>query len=424
MRSRYKRNSILLLAVLLLSACGGGGGGGGSAGGGGNPPVVVDGTGPERIDSAVAEVRSDFRIPGVAVAVVRNGRLVIAKAFGTADIAGQEPLRPDHLFRVASVSKSVTGIAALKAADEGLLDLQAHAFSILDDYRPPPGEGDARLADITVWHLMHHTPGWNLWGFPLDPILRNQEIADEEMVPSPPDSDTLTRWVAKQPLAYEPGTRFSYTNIGFIVLGRVIEKSTGFAYEDFVRRFVFEPAGITRARVGGIGRADRLPDEVEYLSLQDSVWASVFDGNVTIQEPAYGGLNLPGFDASSAWVMSVVDMVRLAAATDGDPAYTEVLTSQRQEQMIAVGTQSGQTAYGAGWFLTSNVAGQTVAWQHSGGMPGTATLLARLENGVIFAVAANADARGQIAQPLLSAVSGAVTGIRDWPTQDLFDQYP
>lgn len=103
-----------------------------------------------------------------------------------------------------------------------------------------------------------------------------------------------------QPLAFDPGADFAYTNIGYVTLGRVIEASTGFDYEDFVRRFVLVPAGITRARLGRISRAERATDEVEYESFRNSIWTSVFDGTTIVPEPAYGGINLIGFDASSA----------------------------------------------------------------------------------------------------------------------------
>jgi CubicO group peptidase (beta-lactamase class C family) len=406
---------IPLAAALLLGACGGGGGGHGDGG-----SVVVEGTGPERIDAAVAAIRSQAALPGVAVAVVRNGELVIARAYGSADIAGEEPLTPAHLFRVASVSKPITGIAILTAAEEGLLNLQAPAFEVLKAYRPQPGEADPRLGEITVWHLLHHTPGWDLWDYPRGPLFRSKEIADEETVPSPPGPAALVRWVARQPLAFAPGSRFHYTNIGFVALGRVIEESTGYGYEDFVRRFVLEPAGITRARLGGVSRAERLTGEVEYLSQRQPIWVSIVDGTTTVTNPAYGGINLVGMDASSAWVLSVVDLARLGAATDGLPAYPELLSPAGHERMLAVGTPAGGPAYGAGWFLDTSGGNGARSWNHSGGMPGTIALLQNLGNGVIVAMAGNGDASGE----LLSILVEAVRGITEWPDDDLFDQFP
>ncbi|MGD9342179.1 MAG: serine hydrolase domain-containing protein [Chromatiales bacterium] len=261
----------LLCVALIVLATGCGGGGGGSA-----PPATQSG-GVERIDAAMQDVMRRYSPPGIAVAVVRQAKLVFADAYGSADLGGREPLQPDHLFRVASVSKPISGIAALRAAEEGLLEIEAKAFEILAGYLPPSC-ADARIGDITVWHLMHHTGGWRLWGYPDDPLFRSTEIAGDLGVAMPLSPQDLVRWLAKQPLSFAPGTDFNYTNIGFIALGRVIEQSTGFGYEDFVQRFVLEPAGITTARLGGITREERFPEEVEYESFRDRIWKSVFDG--------------------------------------------------------------------------------------------------------------------------------------------------
>ena len=380
------------LAFVLLPGCGGGGGGE-------QPPTVIQGDGVERIDAAMNDVMTRHAPPGIAVAVVRGGKLVFAKGYGTADLAGTEPLRADHLFRVASVSKPVTGIAALRAIEEGLLDPDAAAFDLLARYLPATG-ADPRLPLITVRHLLHHTGGWNLYDYPDDPLFRSKEIADTLGATLPLDPGTLVRWVAMQPLAFDPGADFAYTNIGYVTLGRVIEESTGFGYEDFVRRFVLEPAGITAARLGGITRADKAADEVEYESFRSSVWKSVFDGETVVAEPAYGGINLVGFDASSAWLFSAIDLARLAAATDGDDGYPDVISLQSFQFMTATGTPAGTQPIGVAWFLGTDAAGNVNLWDHGGGMPGTTSYLARLPSGVVH----------------------AVEGITDWPETNLFEQ--
>jgi len=403
------------LFAALLSSCGG-------SGGGDPPPVVIRGTGVERVDTAMNDIMDRYAPPGISVAVVHNGRLVIANAYGTADLAGTQALRPDHLFRVASVSKPVTGIAVLKAIEDGLLDPDAAAFDILASYLPATG-ADPRLPLMTVRNLLHHTGGWNFYDYPDDPLFRNKEIADALGTALPLDSATLVRWVALQPLAFDPGTEFAYTNIGYVTLGRVIEMSTGFGYEDFVRQFVLGPAGVTRARLGGMTRAERLANEVEYESFQNSIWKSVFDGVTVVPEPAYGGINLVGFDASSAWLFSVVDLVRLAAATDGDDAYPDILSRQSIEVMTAVGTPVGSQPLGVAWFLETDAAGNVVGWDHSGGMPGTTSYLARMPSGVIVAVVSNTAREQDFFRDLVIGLRTAVEGITDWPLTDLFPQY-
>jgi len=354
---------------------------------------------------------------------VRNGKLVVARAYGFADLAGTQRLRADHLFRVASVSKPVTGIAALKAIEDGLLDPDAAVFDILSSYVPATG-ADPRLPLIRVRHLLHHTGGWDLYDYPDDPLFRSREIADALGATLPLDPATLVRWVATQPLAFDPGTDFAYTNIGYVTLGRVIEARTGFGYEDFVRQFVLGPAGITDARLGGITRAERVAGEVEYESFPNSIWKSVFDGVTTVAEPAYGGLNLVGFDASSAWLFSAVDLVRLAAATDGDDAYPDIISRESFEFMTTIGTPAGTQPIGVAWFLGTHVTGGVNRWDHSGGMPGTTSYLARLPGGVIIAVISNTARERDFVLDLINGLTSAVDGITDWPETDLFVQNP
>ena len=407
-----------LVFAVFLSACGGSGDGANPA-----PPVVLVGSGVERIDTAMNDVMNRHAPPGIAVAVVREGKLVVANAYGTADIAGSEPLRPDHLFRIASVSKPVTGIAALRAIEEGLLDPDDAAFDILASFLPSSG-ADPRIMQIIVRHFMHHTSGWRIWDYPDDPLFRSQEIVDAVGGTMPPDPDALTRWVAMQPLAFDPGTDFAYTNIGYVVLGRVIEQSTGFAYEDFVQRFVLEPAGITQAQLSGITRAERKPNEVEYESFQKDIWTSVFDGETVVPEPAYGGINLVGLDASSAWLFSAVDLVKLAAAVDGEATYPEIISAQSFDFMTDIGTPAGTTPLGVAWFLGTDATGAVVKWDHGGGMPGTTSYLARLPSGVIIAVISNTALEQNFFDDLAVGLTDAVEGITDWPQTDLFPQYP
>ncbi len=409
------RYLVLFGWLLGIFACGGSGS---------DPaPPPITGIGVERVDQALEGIMARHAPPGIAVAVVRDGRLVIARAVGHADLAGTEPLAPDHLFRVASVSKPVTGIAVMRAVEEGLLTLDARAFDVLASYLPASG-ADPRLGDITVQHLTWHGGGWDLYGYPNDPLFRSLEVAEALQVPLPPDPQALTRWAAMQPLAFDPGSRSTYTNIGIVVLGRVIETATGFSYEDFVQRFVLGPAGIGRATLGGISRSERLPGEVEYESFRNEIWKSVFDGRSIVDEPAYGGLNLLGFDASSAWVFSAIDLARLAAATDGDPGYPDILSADSVATMTRRLSPTGSTPMGITWFLGILPSGDTNEWNHSGGMPGTTSFLGRLPNGVILAVASNTAREPVFFDDLLGDLVEAVNGISEWPTTDLFPQFP
>jgi N-acyl-D-amino-acid deacylase len=122
-------------------------------------PVTGDAVpGLESYDRIIREIMQKWSIPGAAVAVAKDGRLVYARGFGYADVAAGELVSPDSMFRIASVSKPLTAITVMKLVEQGEIDLDAKAFDYLADLEPPPGsEVDPRLASITVRNLLEHS---------------------------------------------------------------------------------------------------------------------------------------------------------------------------------------------------------------------------------------------------------------------------
>lgn len=225
----------------------------------------ITGSGEPCLDAVVVRYLAGESVPGVAAAVATGGRLVFARGYGYADLARREPLQPDHLFRVASVSKPVTGISLLATADDGLLALDARVVDLLPSLLPPGGPADTRVANMTVAHLLHHTGGWTQYGYPADPLHRSKEIAAAVGVPSPPDGAAIVRWILGQPLGFAPGSDFTYTNVGYVILARILEAASGMPYESFVRDRVLAPAGVDPGSVGrdstqrAVGRRGRIP---------------------------------------------------------------------------------------------------------------------------------------------------------------------
>jgi len=404
----------------------------GLAGCGGDPaPPPRTGDGLDRLDTVVADAMRQWDVPGGALAVAYQGRLVVARGYGFSDLARSRPVEPSDLFRVASVSKSLTGLATLRALDLGLLDLDERVFARLARLRDPERREDPRLLEIRVEHLLHHAGGWTLWGVPDDPLLRNKEIARSLQVPSPPGPEDLVRWLALQPLSFEPGSRYSYTNIGYVALGRVLAAAAGRPYEEFVREELLAPAGSTRPRLGAIRREDRLPGEVEYEAPREEFWENVFDGESgSPASPAYGGLNLEGFDASSAWVVSVVDLARLGVAVDGRPDRPDVLLPETQAMVFRNLSPPGETPYGPGLFVATPAqaaAGglRRVAFgDHSGAMPGTTAYFAVWEDGVVIAAAFNASRGDGFSNSVIAGLRRETNALAEWPAHDLFDRFP
>ena len=255
-------------------------------------------------DRLISEFMDKRDLPGGAIAVVKDGRLVFARGYGLADIQSQEPIQPDSLFRIASLSKQVTAVAVLKLVEDGKLDLDARAFEILSDFREPEGSTrDPRLDQITVRHLLHHAGGWdkNESYDPMWSVWRTEEGIGA--LPPITCSDVI-HFMLGQPLDFDPGTRYAYANFGYCMLGRVIEAVSGQEYEEFVREHVLKPIGIARMWVGGTRLEERLDDEVRYYPWrgQDPAWSVFPDGPSQVPWP-YGGFTWKARTLTAAgWV--------------------------------------------------------------------------------------------------------------------------
>lgn len=433
MDAMHLRSLAATLALLVAAGCGG------DAptrpGPGPNPPVEpppaeefpVTGTavpGMASFDRLVPALMKKWGIPGGAVAVVRDGRLVLARGYGYADVEARAAVQPDALFRIASVSKPVTAAAVLTLVEEGRLDLNAKAYGFRPDLAPPPsGVADPRILDVTVRQLLHHAGGWDR-DRSFDPMFRPAVAAQAVGAPAPASAETVMRYMLGQPLDFQPGERYAYSNFGYAVLGRVIEKVAGESYESYVKRAVLEPAGITRMRIGRSLLADRAPDEVRYYDNASA--ASVFPGGGTVSMP-YGGFYLEAMDAHGGWIASAVDLLRFVTAVDGLPTRPDVLDAGSVRTMTApppapLWTQS-PFHYAMGW-LVRPAEGN---WWHDGSLPGTTALLVRTGDGLAWAVLLNSrsvSAPGaSLAGELDAAMWQAVREVTAWPAHDLFPQY-
>lgn len=378
------------------------------------------------VDAAVRGVMARHAVPGAAVGITQNGRLVYARGFGYADDDTKEPVAPDALFRIASLSKAVTAAATLKLVEDGLLSLADHPFDVLSDLEPPPGATvDPRLARITVRMLLHHSGGWDR-DQSFDPMFRPGIAAEAVGAPAPASAETVIRYMLGQPLDFDPGTRYAYSNFGYAVLGRVIERVTGQAYDAYVRSAILAPAGIQRTRLGRTQRADRAPGEVVYH--YPGTTASVFPGEGAVPWP-YGGFYLEAMDAHGGWISSTVDLLRFITAVDGLPSPADLLAPTSIDAMIArpaLPEWNGSASYYAmGWSVRPTQGDAN--WWHTGALAGTNTLMVRAYHGLAWVVLMNTSPVG-VTGTLLSDIDGAmwdgVGSVTSWPGHDLFDQFP
>jgi N-acyl-D-amino-acid deacylase len=382
-------------------------------------------------DRVMTALMTKWQLPGGAVAVSREGRLVIARGYGLADREGRVAVQPDSLFRVASVSKTITATAILRLVEEGRLELTARAFTLLDHLKPPGGtSADPRIDAITIRHLLQHTAGWDREAT-FDPMLApaSRRAAEELGAPLPPSCETIIRWMVRRRLDFDPGTRFAYSNLGYCVLGRIIEKVTGQKYEDAVSQLVLAPAGIARMRLGGTTLEERAQGEVRYYDYPGAPLAPSLLPHTSGPVPRpYGGINVKeSRDASGGWIASPIDLLRFVSGVEGrgrsvfQRPDTVGLIETRPDPPVAAGAT---LYYGLGWFVVP--AGRDGAdWGHNGEMPGTAAFVVRTRNSVAWAVLFNSfprDANG-FWQELPQVFSGATREVTQWPAHDFFARY-
>jgi N-acyl-D-amino-acid deacylase len=364
------------------------------------------------LDDAMEAHLRDLKTPGGALAVAKDGRLLYAKGFGKADLEKDAPVAAAALFRIASISKPLTAVAVLDLAEQGKLDLDARAFVLLG-LKPT---GDPRLETVTVRQLLQHTAGWDR-GKSGDAMFRSVEIAAALGMDAPADAAAVIKFMVGQPLDFDPGTRYAYSNLGYCILGRLIEKVTGEPYEAYVKRAVLAPMGITRMRLGRSLFEERAADEVRYyqrdLKPRDSVFSKV-KGEVAFP---YGGFCIEAMDAHGGWLASAVDLVKFGSRLD------RVLEPKSVEAMFAAPPVLKQAAvhYGCGWQVR-RVEGKGFNTWHTGSLPGTSTLLVRRHDGFVWAALFNE--RGPQSGRIDGALHGAADAVGKWPDGDLFGSFP
>lgn len=416
-----------LLICLPATACGSGASGGGTPA---SPSDKFPVSGPEvsgvaAYDDAIIPVLKKWSIPGAALAVTKNGKLILVRGYGYADLENKVPVQPDSMFRIASISKPITAAAVLHLVDQKKLDLEAKFLDVLTEFSLP-ANADARLRNITIRHLLEHAGGWDR-DVSGDPMFMSTEIAKSLNVPAPATCRNVIQYMMGRPLDFEPGMKYAYSNFGYCILGRVIEKVTGQSYEVYVRDHVLAPMEVHAMRIGRSLAEGRVPGEVKYYDYTGAPLAtSVFPGTTTVPMQ-YGGYNLEAMDAHGGWIASAIDLVRFMSALDGRRG-SGFITANSLIEMTARPDvpQWSTSAYWYGLGLLVRPQEMDANWWHNGALRGSCSLLIRSWNGYEWALLVNS--RPQDTRTVDSDLDKAMwkalgNGVQGSPT-DLFSQYP
>ena len=424
-----------LFSLLILAACGGSDGPSepGPGPGPGPTPLDVPLTGQavpgmESFDRVISDLMKKHKVPGGAVSVVKDGKLVYARGFGYADVENKVTVAPHALFRTASVSKPITAVAILKLVEANKLDLTQKVLPLISDLQPPAGTTmDPRWQNITIRHLLQHTGGWDRdrpGGF--DPMFRPGTAAAAVGASAPASAEIVIRYMLGQPLDFDPGTRHVYSNFGYAILGRVIERVSGMTYESYVKTAVLAPAGITTMQIGRTRFSQRATNEVKYYqpgseTVNVDLVPSVFPGEGQVPS-IYGGFHVEAMDAHGGWLASAVDLARFGVVTDGRPTPADIISAGSIIEMTNRNSQvwpTGTSWYGFGWGVRPPPQDN---WWHGGSLPGSSSILVRSYHGFTWAAVFNART-ANLATELDQAMWTALADVSTFPSHDLFPQF-
>ncbi len=295
----------------------------------------------DKIDDWVKSEMEKQKIPGLSIAVVKNGEIAKAAGYGLANVELRVASRPETIYQSGSIGKQFTATLVMMLVEEGKMSLTDHISKYIAD-------APAIWKDITIRHLLTHTSGIsnNLY----NQINMRQDYTEDELV----------KKIASIPLDFQPGEKWNYSNPGYVMLGILIHKATGKFYGDLLREKIFAPLGMDTARV--INEADIIPNRADGYRSVKGEWKNQQWVSPALNTTADGSLYL-----------TVLDMARWDAAL-----YTEKLLkkSSLESMWTPVKLNDGKTRnYGFGWAF-ADVNGHKLI-EHGGAWQGFTTHIAR-----------------------------------------------
>ena len=275
---------------------------------------------PASIDAYIQSEMQRRHIPGLSLLVARDGHVVRAQGYGFSNVELQVPVKPETVFQSGSVGKQFTATAVMMLVEEGKIHLDD---SITNYFKDTP----AAWHQVTIRELLSHTAGFTDYPEKFD-FRKDYTEAD------------LLKIVEAIPLAFPPGTKYSYANLGYLTLGILIHQVTGEFYGDFLQERIFRPLGMTTTRI--ISEADIVPNRAAGYRL--------VKGELKNQEWVSPTLNTT---ADGALYFSILDLAKWDAAL-----YTEKLLRRPSlEQMWTpaklLNGQPNPGNYGFGWRILS-----------------------------------------------------------------------
>ena len=356
------------------------------------------------LNEFMRETLMEHNIPGATLAVSYRGELIFARGFGYSDVEKLTTMPVEANMRIASVSKPITAVAVLLLVQDGKLRLDQSALEILAQHpsyafrTQDAVKSDSRWPKISVRHLLNHSAGWDR-AKSKDTVFQLVTVTQQQKLKELAQKNDILQYQFRQPLDFDPGSQSSYSNVGYCMLGRIIEAISGQTYEEFVSERILSAAGMTQTRLGKTRLSDRASDEVRYytqkISQAPAVWELATQKQGTTYEmvaPAYGQWDLEVMDSFGGWTSTVHDLLLFLDAIDSKKS--PLLSEDSQRLMLEAPSfidRSSPVWYGLGWNVRAiDETGRQNFW-HTGAFAGTSSLLVTRHDGYRWAIMFNVD---------------------------------
>lgn len=370
-------------------------------------------------DELVADIFAlpDANVTQASLAVMKDDRLIYARGYRDASDA-RNNVYLDTKFRIASISKPITGVAIAKLIEDGLLSEDSYLVDYVPFVYPStlnPVTGrtfresvDPRLSQITVSDLLYHRGGWDR-GVSFDAMFEDSNVTEALGVTLPISQANLISYMSAIPLDHAPGTQYAYSNLGYMLLAKIVEAITAQSYEKYVQDNVFAPLGIDGPEIGATSG--------------DAINEATYNTRNSDMESPYTQFNFDNMDGHGGWIASAEDLAQFAHAFGPAVGSQNVLNKETVEAMYAPHPDDAlnDRYYAKGWSVLRVGAGRNT-W-HTGLLTGTTSVMINRVDGFSWAILVNGRVDSAATYNLGTVMDGgmhaAAAAVTDWPEHDL-----
>jgi len=372
----------------------------------------------EKLDAQIEKFMREWRIKGASIAIMKDEKLIYTKGYGWAD--EEDSVRTDvrHIFRIASLSKLITATTIMTMVEDNFIKLSSKPFArggILD---LPQFKNikDNRVRDITIEDLLRHRGGFTLRGG--DPLFNTPLVKSRMHLDSVPGTDDVIAYSISHNLGFTPGKGTRYSNLGYLILSRIIEVVSGKKYEQYVKERVLLPAGIYDMHLAKNFYEEKFTNEVRYYEPDNEEMVEAYDCSGSMRPRCYGGNNIEGLMGAGAWVASPSELLLFVASIDGKPNVPDIIS----RRSINLMTSSSPQILPIGWAKVNS----NGDWSRTGTLSGTSALLKYQRDGYSWVLITNTSSwkGARFPRHIDALFNKAMQRVTVWPERNLFDTKP